>query len=67
MNQPRESLLQQLDQSISLFAQIRTPDAVSVAAFDTLKQARALIARALTGENRISLQAEANVESPLAA
>lgn len=46
----RDSLINTLDASIETFAQIRTPDALSCAAFDTLKQARAMIAQALQQE-----------------
>jgi hypothetical protein len=52
MHQKTESLLQRLDQSIALMAELRTPDPACAAAFDALKQARALIARALEGEQR---------------
>lgn len=45
-----ESVLCALDRSLTLFAQLRTPDPVSVAAYDTLKQARAMIERALVTE-----------------
>lgn len=45
-----ESVLCALDRSLALFDQLRTPDPVSVAAYDTLKQARAMIERALTRE-----------------
>jgi len=47
-----ESLLNRLDQSIALMTELRTPDPVSIAAFDALKQARALIARAFANERR---------------
>jgi hypothetical protein len=50
VNEKRDSLLNRLDQSIAEFATMRTPEPVCTAAFDTLKQARAMIARALTGE-----------------
>ena len=50
MNEKRDSLLNTLDHSIAEFSRMRTPDAVCTAAFDTLKQARAMIARALNGE-----------------
>jgi hypothetical protein len=52
MNAFHDSLLHQLDDSITLFAQHRTPDAACMAAFDTLKQARALVARAFARESR---------------
>ncbi|MDO8542173.1 MAG: hypothetical protein Q7S40_17175 [Opitutaceae bacterium] len=53
MNNTRyDTLISSMDRSIELFSEIRTPDAVSVAAFDTLKQARALIAHALENERR---------------
>ena len=45
-----ESVLCALDRSLALFSQLRTPDPVSVTAYDTLKQARAMIERALSGE-----------------
>ena len=51
MNEKRDTLLLSLDQSIAAFATMRTPDAVCTAAFDTLKQARAMIARALSREH----------------
>jgi hypothetical protein len=50
VNDKRDSLLENLDQTIVAFAAMRTPDAVCTAAFDTLKQARAMIARALAAE-----------------
>lgn len=52
VKETRDSLIHTLDQSIATFERIRTPDAVCVAAFDTLKQARAMIARALQDEHR---------------
>ena len=52
MHQKSESLLDRLHQSIALMSELRTPDPVSTAAFDALKQARALIARALAEESR---------------
>lgn len=52
VNQTRDSLIHTLDASIDTFARIRSSDALCVAAFDTLKQARAMIARALAEESR---------------
>lgn len=52
VNDPHHSLLSNLDQSIATFAAIRTPDSVSTAAFDTLKQARAMIALAFAAERQ---------------
>ncbi len=52
VNDTRDTLIHTLDNSIDTFARIRTSDAVSTAAFDTLKQARAMIARALEEEHR---------------
>jgi hypothetical protein len=52
MQHKPESLLQNMDESIALMAQLRTPDPVSAAAFDALKQARALIAQAFANEHR---------------
>lgn len=46
-------LLSSLDRSIELFADMRTPDAVCVAAFDALKQARAKIDLAFENERRV--------------
>lgn len=51
MNEPRNSLLQTLDASIETFAQIRSTDTACVSTFDTLKEARAMIARALGNEH----------------
>lgn len=48
----RDTLLHTLDSSIETFARIRSSDAMCVAAHDTLKQARAMIARALQLEQR---------------
>lgn len=47
-----DTVLRFLDRSIELFSQLRTPDPVSAAAYDTLKQARAMIARSLTLDRR---------------
>jgi hypothetical protein len=52
VNENRDSLIHTLDASIDTFARIRSSDALCVAAFDTLKQARAMIARALQEERR---------------
>jgi hypothetical protein len=60
MEQKSESLLNRLDQSISLMSELRTPDPVSTAAFDALKQARALIAQALANEQRVMNQVSAD-------
>lgn len=66
MNSTHESLLNHLDESITTFAAIRRPDPVCSAAYDTLKQARAMIARALTREresycrNDLELSASSN-------
>ena len=57
MNEQRDTLLESLDRSIAVMASIRTPDSVGTAAFDTLKQARAMIARAFAGEQRAALHA----------
>lgn len=51
VNEPRNSLLQTLDASIETFAQIRSTDTACVSTFDTLKEARAMIARALRNEH----------------
>lgn len=59
MNDPHyDTLIQSLDRSIELFSEIRTGDATSVAAFDTLKQARAKIALAFAGERRRPFEPE---------
>jgi hypothetical protein len=59
VNDPRyTSLLQSLDTSIATFAQMRTPDSTCVAAFDALKQARALIACAFENERRATSHRE---------
>jgi hypothetical protein len=52
VNETPDSLITTLDSSIETFARIRSSDAMCVAAFDTLKQARAMIARALQQEQR---------------
>lgn len=52
MHHKSESLLENMDRSIALMAELRTPDPVTIAAFDALKQARALIARAFENERR---------------
>ena len=52
MHEKSQSLLHRLDQSIALMSELRTPDPASVAAFDALKQARALIAQAFAREER---------------
>ena len=52
VNETRDSLITTLDSSIETFARIRSSDAMCVAAYDTLKQARAMIARALEQEHR---------------
>ena len=52
VNETPDSLIHTLDSSIETFARIRSSDAMCVAAFDTLKQARAMIARALDEERR---------------
>lgn len=51
VNEPRNSLLQTLDASIETFAQIRSTDTACVSTYDTLKEARAMIARALGNEH----------------
>lgn len=56
MEQKSESLLSRLDQSIALMTELRTPDPVTIAAFDALKQARALIERAFANEQRATLR-----------
>ena len=45
---PIHSLLSSLDNAVEILAENRTSDAMCVAAFDTLKQARALVARAFS-------------------
>jgi hypothetical protein len=50
VNEKREFLLQRLDDSIALLASLRTSEPLCTAAFDTLKQARALTARAFATE-----------------
>ncbi len=67
MNETRDSLITNLDQSIAIFARIRTPDAACVAAFDTLKQARAMIAHALEHEERGGAQRSHAAEPALTA
>ncbi len=57
MQDKSQTLLDRLDESIALMAQLRTADPVSTAAFDALKQARALIARALAGEQQTRTEA----------
>ncbi len=52
MHDKRGTLLDRLDESLALMATLRTPDPVSTAAYDALKQARALIAQALDAEVR---------------
>lgn len=59
MHDKSESLLLRLDQSIALMAEMRTPDPASAAAHDALKQARALIARALDREQAVIAQGAA--------
>lgn len=51
VNEPRNSLLQTLDASIETFAQIRSTDTACVSTYDTLKEARAMIARAFGNEH----------------
>jgi hypothetical protein len=46
-----DQLIAQLDRSIATMTEIRRPDPTSSAAFDALKQARALIARAFSNES----------------
>jgi hypothetical protein len=58
MDHKPESLLSRLDQSIALMTELRTPDPVSIAAFDALKQARALIARAFENEQRVVIKSD---------
>lgn len=58
VNETRDSLITTLDSSIETFARIRSSDAMCVAAFDTLKQARAMIALALQQERRGGTMAE---------
>ena len=65
MKENRDSLITTLDASIETFAQIRTPDALCSAAFDTLKQARAMIAQALQEERRAPAHASRRMESML--
>jgi hypothetical protein len=51
MNHPRlNSLFASLDNAVEILAEARTPDSVCTAAFDTLKQARAMIARAFASK-----------------
>ncbi len=57
MHDKRATLLDRLDESIALMSTLRTPDPVSTAAYDALKQARALIAQALDAERRDSSDA----------
>ena len=45
--QAYQSLLGSLDQAVDILARHRTPDPAMIAAFDTLKQARAKIVRAM--------------------
>lgn len=49
-NKRYDAILYSMDHTIELFGQVRKPDAVCTAAFDTLKQARAMVARALQQE-----------------
>jgi hypothetical protein len=46
------TLVYAMDHAIEIFSQIRSSDAQCVAAFDTLKQARAMVVRALQSERR---------------
>jgi hypothetical protein len=52
MHHKSDSLLENMDESIALMAELRSSDPVSTAAFDALKQARALIAQAFANERR---------------
>lgn len=55
MNSARiTSLLSHLDSAVDILAEQRTPDALYVAAFDTVKQARALVARAIAEDRQAS-------------
>lgn len=45
--QAYQSLLSSLDQAVEILARHRTPDPAMIAAFDTLKQARAKVVRAV--------------------
>jgi hypothetical protein len=47
---PIESLFSSLDRAVEILAEHRRPDAEYIAAFDTLKQARALIAQAFAAQ-----------------
>ncbi|HVU32219.1 MAG TPA: hypothetical protein VHE61_02210 [Opitutaceae bacterium] len=47
---PIQVLITTLDHAIDILADHRTPDYLCVAAFDTLKQARALVVRAFERE-----------------
>lgn len=49
--QTYQSLLSSLDQAVDILARHRTPDPAMTAAFDTLKQARAKIVRAIADVN----------------
>ena len=51
------TLLASLDEAVAILARNRTPDPHSVAAYDTLKQARAMIVSTLD-QNRIVALAE---------
>ncbi|HVS52818.1 MAG TPA: hypothetical protein VHD62_10720 [Opitutaceae bacterium] len=52
MHETTECLLSRLDESIALMTKLRTGDPVNTVAFDALKQARALVARAFAEERR---------------
>ncbi len=52
------SLLSTLDHAVEILAENRTPEAICVAAFDTLKQARALVARAFSAESPQAKEAD---------
>ena len=60
-HQDYNSLLSALNEAVAILARNRTPDPTSVAAYDTLKQARAMI---LTSIER---PAVASLAEPLAA
>lgn len=49
--QAYQSLLRSLDQAVDILSRHRTPDPTMTAAFDTLKQARAKIVRAVRDSN----------------
>jgi hypothetical protein len=56
--QDHTTLFASLDEAIDTLQRNRTPDPAFIAAFDTLKQARAMLARALTTPRPLPLHEE---------